>query len=132
MFFQPEDVIEWLKERNDWEESADFTQKWHIIGSHQGRSRVVLVMKGPHATGGRQSGLISVANMDKDGIHEQYTYVTDGGDPPFLELEGVVDTDRDGLADVILINGGYFDMAALLILANNKWQRQDAEGPIPC
>lgn len=128
--------IEYSKKLANKFQLKNYEYEYYIVGSRKGQSRGILLMVGdpnPQINDGDRTALISVANIDNKGMHEQHTDIFKSvhGDL-FAILDGVADTDGDGFADVFLIGHGDFNGHKLLIQADNQWEVQEGDGPGPC
>lgn len=78
--------------------------------------------------------VVSVADIVGDNILERYRYRKSRGDSGDLiaNLAAMADIDRDGLADVLLLDQGDFQGKMLLIEKGNKWREQRDNWGEPC
>lgn len=78
--------------------------------------------------------VISVVDIVGDNVRERYRYRKSRGDSGDLiaNLAAVADLDRDGLADVLLLDQGDFQGKMLLIETGNAWREQRDDWGEPC
>ncbi|HRD66529.1 MAG TPA: hypothetical protein PKY50_10280 [Candidatus Competibacter sp.] len=100
-----------------------------------GRAAIILSSKEDRDQSNRVDRIvISVVDIVGDNVRERYRYRKSRGDSGDLiaNLAAVADIDRDGLADVLLLDQGDFQGKMLLIETGNVWREQRDDWGEPC
>jgi hypothetical protein len=100
-------------------------------GSGDGRVRLIMLIENDEAPiTGPTKVTVSIAEIGKNRrLGELFTYVRrHEGQDLFVILDGMADLDRDGLADVFLINHGDFPGHTFVIGEGGRWRQEDLPG----